>query len=42
MTLLCEALLDGVPHLLLQYVNVVIVQHQITDKILNEPSNRSF
>ena len=36
MTLLGEALLDRVTHLLLQDVDVVIVQHQVTDEILNE------
>ena len=41
-TLLGEALLDRVTHLLLQDVDVVIVQHQVTDEILNEPTGTDF
>lgn len=39
MTLLGEALLDGVTHLLLEDVDMVIVQHQVADKILNKSSS---
>ena len=31
-----EAHLDGVPHLLLQHVDMVVVQHEISDEILDQ------
>ena len=32
-----EPHVDGVPHLLLQHVDVVIVQHQVSHKVFNQP-----
>ena len=40
--LLLEPQLDGVPHLLLHHMDVVIVQHQVSHEVLDKPARPDY
>ena len=39
MSFFCESLFDGVSHFLFQHMNMIIVKHQVSDEVFNEPSS---